>query len=88
MEIKEHEVYTSEETQNLLKISRSTFLRLVKKGILKAAKIGGQYRILGHEMLHLISPRLEEGAVKVYKKVKNGMKHELEIINKELKEDQ
>jgi excisionase family DNA binding protein len=84
MQIDENEVYTSEETQGLLKISRSTFLRLVKKGILKAAKIGGQYRILGRDLLHLISPSLEQGAAKVYKRVKNGLKKKLDHINKEL----
>lgn len=55
-EIKEKEVYTLEETQDLLKISRSTILRLIKKGILKAGKIGGQYRILGAELLRQLLP--------------------------------
>lgn len=86
MEIKENEVYTSQETQNLLKISRSTFLRLVKKGILRAAKIGGQYRVLGKEILHTISPNLEEKAFRIYKKVKNGIKQKLNNINNELGE--
>lgn len=55
-EIKEKEVYTLEEAQSLLKVSRSTMLRQIKKGILKAGKIGGQYRILGAELLRLLLP--------------------------------
>jgi excisionase family DNA binding protein len=46
-EIKENEVYTIKENQFLLKVSQSTIMRMIKKGILKAGKFGGQYRILG-----------------------------------------
>ncbi len=56
MEINEKEVYTLEEAQDLLKVSRSTMLRQIKKGILRAAKFGGQYRILGAELLRLLLP--------------------------------
>jgi excisionase family DNA binding protein len=56
MEINENEVYTSEEVKSILKISQSTFLRLIKKGILKAGKLGGQYRILGKELLRIVCP--------------------------------
>ncbi len=55
-EIKEREVYTLEEAQSLLKVSRSTMMRQIKKGILRAGKIGGQYRILGAELLRLLLP--------------------------------
>lgn len=63
------EVYTSEEAQKLLKISDSTFRRLVKKGILRAAKIGGQYRVLGAHILELLNPSLPGQVKKIYKKV-------------------
>jgi len=33
VEVRENEIYTSEETKSLLKISQSTFLRLVKKRV-------------------------------------------------------
>jgi len=33
-------------------------------------KIGGQYRILGHELLRLVSPEIDEKATLTYKKVK------------------
>jgi len=59
MEIKAYEVYTVEEAQSLLKISRSTILRLIKKGALHSAKVGVQYRIMGRDILHLLSPELD-----------------------------
>ncbi len=80
MEINEREIYTSEETKGLLKISQSTFLRLVKRGVLRAYKVGGQYRILGKEILHLVSPRLEAKAARVYRRVRNGVKRRLEKV--------
>ena len=55
-EIQENAVYTPEQTQSLLQISRSTFMRMVKKGVLRANKVGGQYRVLGREMLRLLLP--------------------------------
>jgi excisionase family DNA binding protein len=81
MQVLEHEIYTSEETKSLLKISQSTFLRLIKKGILRAYKVGGQYRILGREILHLVSPELEVKAAAAYGKVKSGIKNQLEKIS-------
>jgi len=69
MIVEEHEVYTPQETITLLKISDSTFRRLIRKGVLKAAKIGGQYRILGKHILQILSPTLPEKVKKVYKKV-------------------
>lgn len=53
MEINENEIYTAEEIYTLLKISKSTFLRLVKNRKLAASKVGGQYRILGKEVLEM-----------------------------------
>ena len=68
MEINPNEVYTTEEAQQLLKISPSTTMRLIKKGIIRTAKIGKQYRILGKELLRLLSPRLEDKVGKAYNK--------------------
>ncbi|KKW23547.1 MAG: hypothetical protein UY65_C0001G0039 [Parcubacteria group bacterium GW2011_GWA2_51_12] len=70
LEIKENAVYTTTETQEILKISESTVKRLLKKGLLRANKIGGQYRILGKELLRILSPDLEQKAVKSYLKLK------------------
>jgi len=78
-EIKENAVYTTAEVQVLLKISESTVKRLLKKGILRANKVGGQYRILGKEILRLMSPNLEYEAGKVYMKFKDKV---VEVINK------
>lgn len=65
-EINPHEVYTTRETRRILKMSESTIKRLLKKGLIRANKVGGQYRILGKEILRVVSPELEKGAVKSY----------------------
>jgi excisionase family DNA binding protein len=65
-EIKPGAVYTTAETQALLKISNSTIKRLLKRGLIRANKIGGQYRILGKEILYILSPELEKHAEKSY----------------------
>lgn len=69
-EIKPNQVYTTQETQELLKISNSTIKRMLKSGLLRANKIGKQYRIMGHEILKLLSPKLDEKATDIYQKVK------------------
>ncbi|MCL5774854.1 MAG: helix-turn-helix domain-containing protein [Patescibacteria group bacterium] len=69
-EIRPNEVYTTQETQELLKISNSTMKRMLKGGLLRANKIGKQYRIMGHEILRVVSPVLEDRAVDVYQKIK------------------
>ena len=78
-EIKENAVYTTVEAQNLLKISDSTIKRLLKRGILKANKVGGQYRIMGKEILRLISPELEKKSEKAYMRIKQRA---VDVINK------
>ena len=70
-EIKDNTVYTTLETQKILKVSNSTIKRLLKKGLIRANKIGGQYRILGKEILRLVSPETEKVAVKSYLELKN-----------------
>lgn len=69
-EIKPLAVYTTTETQEVLRISESTIKRLLKKGAIRANKIGGQYRIMGKEILRLVSPELEEKAINKYLKTK------------------
>ncbi|KKS26423.1 MAG: hypothetical protein UV36_C0002G0006 [Parcubacteria group bacterium GW2011_GWC2_42_6] len=78
-EIKPNEVYTTSETQKLLKVSPSTMKRLLKKGLIKANKVGGQYRILGKEILRLVSPDLEKKSVESYLKLKKKV---VDTINK------
>ena len=70
-EIKPNAVYTTSEAEKILKVSNSTIKRLLKKGILKANKVGKQYRILGLEILKLVSPKVEEKAVRQYLSLKN-----------------
>jgi len=72
-EIKPGAVYTTAETQQLLKVSKSTIKRLLKRGLIRANKIGGQYRILGHELLMLLSPELERKAARQYFKLKHNI---------------
>ena len=65
------EVYTTTEAERLLKISKSTMKRLLKTGLIRANKIGRQYRILGHELLNLLSPVVDKKATDLYQKVKD-----------------
>jgi excisionase family DNA binding protein len=76
--VKPDEVYTPKETQKILKISASTLKRLIKKGLLHANKVGGQYRILGHEILRLLSPAIDEKATNVYQRIKQRVIKTLE----------
>ena len=71
MEIKENEVYTHYETQRLLKVSSSTVTRMIKKGLIRASKVGKQYRIMGKELLRILSPQLENAVGKIYNKGRN-----------------
>lgn len=75
-EIKPHGVYTTGETQDILRVSESTIKRMLKRGLIRANKVGGQYRILGKEILRVLSPDLEKEAVRSYLKVKN------KVVNK------
>lgn len=69
-EIKPYAVYTTNELVALLRVSESTVKRLLKKGIIRANKIGKQYRIMGKEILRLVSPSLEHQAEKTYMEIK------------------
>lgn len=71
MDIKENSVYTVKEAEEILKISPSTMHRLLKKGLIRAAKVGKQYRILGKEILRVVSPKLEDKVGKAYNKARN-----------------
>jgi len=70
-EIKENAVYTTAETQEILKISNSTIKRMLKNGLIRANKIGGQYRILGKELLRLVSPSVEKKVIVSYLQLKD-----------------
>jgi len=72
------EIYTPKETQKILKVSPSTLKRLIKGGLVHANKVGGQYRIWGHEILRVLSPVLDEKATNVYQKIKQRVVKALE----------
>lgn len=70
-EILPNAVYTTKEAEELMKISSSTMKRLLKKGLLKANKVGKQYRIMGLELLRLLSPEIEKKAIDSYLDIKH-----------------
>ena len=77
-EINKNQVYTREEAEKILKISQSTMMRLIKKGVIRAAKIGGQYRILGSEILRQFLPENSYNKVRdVYRSAREKV-HDLE----------
>lgn len=71
MQINEMDVYSPEEAREYLKISSSTMVRMIKKGLIRSAKIGKQYRILGKELLRVVSPKIEDEVGKLYNKGRN-----------------
>jgi len=75
MVVDENGVYTPQETISILKISDSTFRRLIRQGVLRVAKIGGQYRVMGREILRVLSPTLPGKVKKVYKKMVEKLEH-------------
>ena len=77
-EINPKQIYTTEETREFLKVSESTIKRLLKRGTLKAYKVGGQYRIWGAEILRLVSPEVEDKVYGVYRKIKTKAKKAFE----------
>jgi len=76
--IEPNKIYTTKETQDFLKISKSTMKRLLKQGIVKAYKVGGTYRIWGDEILKLLSPKTGERIYGVYHKIKEKTKKTIE----------
>lgn len=75
--INPNEVYTTREARLILKISNSTVKRLLKRGMIRANKIGGQYRIMGKELLRVVSPAVERQAVSAYQKIKKRIKQKV-----------
>lgn len=71
MKIHENTIYTPKETQEYLKVSQSTMTRMLKNGLIRAAKVGKQYRIFGKEILRVISPKIEDNVGKAYNKARH-----------------
>lgn len=70
-EIKPDEVYTTQEARDFLKVSESTLKRFLKKGIINARKVGGRYKILGSELLELVSPSVHDRVHQLYHRLRN-----------------
>ena len=77
-EIKPNGIYTTKEARSFLRISESTVKRFLKGGIIKAYKVGGRYKILGRELLRLISPEVEIKARDLYYSTKEKTKKTIE----------
>jgi len=77
-EIKPDQVYTTEEAQDYLKVSNSTIKRWLKGGIINANKVGGRYKILGNELLRLVSPQKETKFEKLYYRFKDKTKRTID----------
>ena len=73
-----NKIYTTKEARDFLKISESTIKRFIKKGIIKAYKVGGRYRIWGSEILKSISPEVESKIYKIYKDFREKTKKKIE----------
>lgn len=76
MQIRKDVIYTPKETQAYLKVSQSTMTRMLKNGLIRAAKVGKQYRILGKEILRVISPVLEDKVGKAYNEARRWIHDE------------
>jgi excisionase family DNA binding protein len=48
------EVYRTSEVARILKVSRVTLSRAIQSGKLKAFRVGGQWRVLGSEVVRYI----------------------------------
>ena len=68
--IEPDQVYTTEESRDFLRVSERTIKRFLKNGIIRANKVGGRYRILGRELLRLVSPEAEQEASNLYQRMK------------------
>lgn len=71
-------LYTTQEAQDFLKVSKSTLKRYLKKGIIKAYKVGGRYKIWGKDLLRLVSPETETKGTNLYQKAKTKVKKKIE----------
>ena len=78
MRIQEETIYTPKETQEYLKVSQSTMTRMLKSGLIRAAKVGKQYRIYGKEILRVISPKIEDKVGQAYNKARHWIHDEID----------
>ena len=77
-DINPDKVYTTKESQDFLRVSERTMKRWLKSGIIQANKIGGRYRILGRELLRVVSPEAERKASNLYQRIKEKTKKVIE----------
>lgn len=70
MKIDEDLLYTPKEVQAYLKVSQSTMMRMIKNGLILAARVGKQYRIRGAEILIFLNPKLAVKLRREYRKAR------------------
>ena len=73
-EIQPGKIYTPKEARDFLKVSESTFKRMIKNEIIHAYKVSGQYRIWGREILRLVSPKAVKKSEKIYLDIKEKIR--------------
>lgn len=73
-----NKVYTTKESRDFLRISERTMKRLLKNGIIRANKVGGNYRILGRELLRLISPEAEKKGASLFYRLQEKTRKTIE----------
>jgi excisionase family DNA binding protein len=78
MKIHENTIYTPKETQEYLKVSQSTMTRMLKTGLIRAAKVGKQYRIMGKEILRVLSPKIEDTVGQAYNKARHWVHKDID----------
>jgi len=77
-EIKPNQIYTVKEARSFLKVSESTMKRMLKRGVISAHKVSGQYRIWGNEILKLVSPKSEKKIRRFYYNIEDKVRKTIE----------
>lgn len=77
MKIEEDQLYTPKEVQAYLKVSSSTMTRMIKKGLILAARVGKQYRIRGAEILIFLMPQIASKVRYKYRRAREWVHDEV-----------
>ena len=77
MKIEEDLLYTPKEVQEYLKVSSSTMTRMIKNGLILAARVGKQYRIRGAEILIFLTPKIASKVRYKYRRAREWVHDEV-----------
>ncbi|MFA7254790.1 MAG: helix-turn-helix domain-containing protein [Candidatus Omnitrophota bacterium] len=81
MKIEEDLLYTPKEVQAYLKVSPSTMTRMLRKGLILAARVGKQYRIRGAEILIFLNPKLAVKLRREYRKAREWVHEDDPVVH-------